>query len=140
VTGTTTTVGNGNNRVTTLVVTAAGTFDCTLPPSQIQVVVPGASRTGNAPSPLTTKAATCIDSRTVTLEIAATQDVVAKPVTVTTTRYTYSGGFGPYDARGNLLNHIQFRWVDYTTSYTGTGAATCALSDPACIGAVELWR
>jgi hypothetical protein len=45
----------------------------------------------------------------------------------------------PVDNSGKVIDHIQFRWVDYTTNYSGPGGTTCELSDPLCVGTTLLW-
>jgi hypothetical protein len=46
----------------------------------------------------------------------------------------------PVDNSGKVIDHIQFRWVDYTTNYSGPGGTTCQLSDPLCVGTTLLWK
>ena len=61
-------------------------------------------------------------------------------VTITTTTTTYSG-LVPKQSNGDPIDHIQFRWVSYSTSsYDGTGSAPCSFSDRRCVGFTELWR
>jgi hypothetical protein len=78
----------------------------------------------------------------VVLDDAADVDVTNKAVRIQwdTTTTTFTPGLVPLDSNHKPIDHIQFRWEDYTSSYTGTGAPTCTLDDPKCLGAVELWR
>lgn len=140
--GTTVTTGNGANKSTTLAISNP-LFDCTQPVSWYSVKITGAAKQGNKVTDLTTGISACTDSTHVTLSTAAAQDVTNVDVTVTVTTVTYSGGFGPFDAKGNVLNHIQFRWVNYSTeSYSGSSGSTvtCAFNDRNCVGGATLWR
>lgn len=66
------------------------------------------------------------------------------PVTITTTTVTGTGGFGPYVYSGNrwnLKDHIQFRWVSYSSgSYSGSNPTPCAFNDHRCVGITRLWK
>jgi hypothetical protein len=66
------------------------------------------------------------------------------PVTITTTTVTGTGGFGPYVYSGNqwnLKDHIQFRWVSYSTdSYSGSIPTPCDFTDQMCVGITQLWK
>ncbi len=45
------------------------------------------------------------------------------------------------DNKGKLIDHIQFRWVNYTGSYTsGSNAPACDFTNRNCVGATLLWR
>ena len=45
------------------------------------------------------------------------------------------------DDKGKQIDHIQFRWVNYTTSsYAGTTEAPCDFTNRNCVGATLLWR
>lgn len=48
----------------------------------------------------------------------------------------------PQEPNGDYIDHIQFRWVAYTTSSFpgGTSGTTCELDDPLCVGTVQLWE
>lgn len=69
-------------------------------------------------------------------------------VSITITTTTGTGGFGPYVYSGNkwnLQNHIQFRWVNYTTSsYQGSSQNACDLAQndntKMCAGVTQLWK
>lgn len=140
--GTTTTTGNGGNAVTTLAISNP-LFDCTQPLSWYSVKVTGAAKQGNRVTDLTSAISACTDSTHVTLTTAASQDVANVDVTVTVTTVTYTGGFGPFDSKGNVLNHIQFRWVNYSTeSYSGSSGSsvTCDFTNRNCVGGATLWR
>ena len=40
----------------------------------------------------------------------------------------------PYNSA--KVNYIQFRYVDYTTGYSGSGGDTCKFTDPTCTYAI----
>lgn len=106
----------------------------------VKVTVPGA---GNGGSDLVTGIASYTSPTRVTLEDDARRAVNSPGVTVTITTSTTitTGGFGPYDDRGNLLNHIQFRWINYSTSsYAGSASEPCDFSNRLCVGTTLLWR
>ena len=46
----------------------------------------------------------------------------------------------PVDNSNKVIDHIQFRWVNYTTNYSGPGGTVCDLSDAQCVGTTLLWN
>lgn len=105
----------------------------------VTVTVPGAGPGGaNLISPITA----FTSARQVELTDKAKSTVTGKNITITTTTTTtVPGSLGvPVDKSGNVIDHIQFRWVSYTTSYSGPGGTTCNLGDPLCVGTTVLWK
>jgi hypothetical protein len=143
-TGTIVTSGSGNNKKTVLTLTTAG-FDSTVDPTTVTVTIPGAKKQGNKFVDLVTNLVS-YDTTTPTtkavLGTVADKDVAGASVriqwSVTTT--TVTPGIVPLDTNKKPIDHIQFRWISFTTSWTGTGTATCTWNDGRCVGAVGLWQ
>ena len=129
-----------NNAVLTIPGTGGVTFPTVANPNVvISVSVAGA---GNNPgtNPLNTTVLTLNTPTSVTLAAQAKHDVTDVPVTITTTTTTYNG-LVPLQPNGDPIDHIQFRWVNYSTSsYDGTNSTPCAFTDRRCVGFTELWR
>ena len=55
---------------------------------------------------------------------------------------TVPGTLGvPVKANGDPIDHIQFRYVDYVTSFSGgTSSPPCPLTRVDCAGVTQLWR
>jgi hypothetical protein len=103
----------------------------------ITVTVDGA---GNAAKPLGPSVATLSTPTQVTLADPAKNAVTTAAVTITTTTTTYTG-LVPLQPNGKPIDHIQFRWVDYSlSSYDGTDSTPCAFTDRNCVGFTSLWR
>ena len=132
------TMDKGSNIVTT---TTSGAFTTEM--VNAAILVPGAGNKGE--SPLTgTIVAVSPDGKTATLANGdkAKEDVAGVVAQVDwTTTETVPGSLGvPVDNSGKVIDHIQFRWVNYTTNYSGSGGTTCNLGDPLCVGTTVLWQ
>lgn len=118
------------------------------------VTVAGAGGTNKAPAPLVANASwtTTLPTNTLTLDKKATNTVplptgnitnvtIVITQTTTTTTTTTTPGFGLYDDKGNLQDQIEYRWVNYaTSSYSGSGGATCTFTNRNCVGTTVLWQ
>ena len=117
-----------------------------------EVTIPGAGPGGKD---LTTAVSTFTSRTEVVLQDGVKSAVpqgTPVQITITTTTSTTtitSAGLpapapGPFEVQGNklrLLDHIQFRWEDYSTSsYPGIDSETCDFTDRRCVGATLLWR
>ncbi len=131
---TTGTMANNSNVLTI----ASGLFPTVANPNVvITVSVAGA---GNGPNPLDATVVTLTSPTTVTLSAQAKKAVTAAAVTITTTTTTYSG-LVPLQPNGSPMDHIQFRWVNYSVSnYPGNNATPCAFTDQKCVGFTSLWN
>ena len=69
-------------------------------------------------------------------------EVTNAAVTITYTAATPGSLNVPLDSNHRPIDHIQFRWVAFTTTWTGTGGSTCATwqTPSSCVGAVGLWQ
>lgn len=110
------------------------------------VTVAGAGGSKKTPATLTSSLSfsSPLPATVVTLADKATNKVTNAAVTVTITRTTTTTtttpGFGLFDDKGKLQDLIEFRWVNYTTSYAGPGATICQLSNSLCVGTTVLWK
>jgi hypothetical protein len=132
-------MADGDNVVTT---TIAGQFD----PGMVggAISVPNAGNNSGT-SPLTgTISSVAADGLSVTLGNGdkAKHPVAGVAATVNWTKVTTVPGTlnVPLDNSGKVIDHIQFRWVNYTTDYSGPGGTVCQLSDPQCVGTTVLWK
>jgi hypothetical protein len=143
-TGTVVTTGNGGNKKSTLTITAPG-FDKTVDGATVTVTVPGAKKQGNSFVNLVTSVQSYDATNPTTVVVLADdadKDVsnVSVRIQWTVTSTTYTPGIVPLDNNHTPIDHIQFRWIAFTTSWTGTGASTCTWTNGACVGAVGLWQ
>jgi hypothetical protein len=131
---------NGNNRFRLTVPVDTFTADMANNPD-VTIRVRGAGQNG---ADLVTTIDSFVDARTVILDDRARTTVSNARVTITTQTYTTTPGVPvgiEFENNGNPVNHIQFRWVNYTTSsYTGSDAQNCALDDRQCVGQTVLWQ
>jgi hypothetical protein len=106
------------------------------------IVVVGADRQGQNPRDLTTTIASYVSPTQVTLATAARRDAPGTTTTITVTTTTTTPGLVPLQSNGRPIDHVQFRYVDYVTSFTGVSTVTpCNLADSAlCAGVIALWR
>jgi hypothetical protein len=132
-------MANDSNVVTT---TIAGQFD----PGMVDgtITVPNAgNNAGNQPL-VGTIASVAADGMSVTLNNGdkAKSPVANISATVSWTKVTPVPGSlnVPVDNNGKIIDHIQFRWVNYTTNFSGPGGTTCQLSNPQCAGTTLLWQ
>lgn len=130
--------GNNRNRLTV----GADAFTAAMAGNpDVTVRVPGAGQGG---ADLVTTIATYENPRSVILTDRARTTVTNRQVTITTATWITAPGVPAgieFENNGRPMNHIQFRWVNYTTSsYTGSNGDTCALNDPLCVGQAVLWR
>lgn len=119
-------------------VTTTGQFDSGMVGGQI--TVPGAGKKGD---PLTGRiASVSSDLKSVTLAAGdkAEAAVAAVTATVSWTRVTPGSLNVPVTNNGRPIDHIQFRWVAYTTNYSGPGGTVCELSRAQCVGTTLLWN
>jgi hypothetical protein len=107
-----------------------------------QIVVTNANGNNNNPSNLTTTIAAYVSPTQVTLANRAGRTATGTTATITVTTTTTTPGLVPTQANGRPIGHIQFRYVDYVSSFTGSSTVTpCNLADSAqCAGVVALWR
>lgn len=97
-----------------------------------QVIVVGA---GNGGKDLESTIESLISENQVQLADDAKKDVTTAELTI------QDPPLLPQEPNGDYIDHIQFRWVAYTTSsYPGGSGTTCALDDPLCVGTVQLWN
>ena len=136
-----TTTGSMANNGTLLTIPGTGgvTFPTTPDPNVvITVSVAGAGQP--ASRPLDSEVVSVGSPTTATLADRARRNVTNVAVTITTTTTTYNG-LVPLGPNGRPFDHIQFRWVDYSTSsYSGGSANTCAFTNRLCVGVTSLWR
>lgn len=133
------------NTDTTLSV-ATAIFPSLPVPSNVSVSVKITQATGNNPKSFTAPVASFTSTTQVVLGSAPGFDVaVGDKVDITVSTITGTGGFGPYVYQGNkwnVLNHIQFRYSDYTTSsWNGPNPTPCDPTNNAlCQGITILWK
>jgi Flp pilus assembly protein TadG len=132
-------MAKGSNVVTT-------TVDDSFLPGMVggTIRVPGAGNNAGT-SPLDgTIVSVSSDGRSVTLRNGdkANSNVVSATAVVNWTKVeTVPGTLNvPVSNNGNAIDHIQFRWVNYSTNYSGPGGPTCQLSNALCVGTTVLWR
>lgn len=102
-----------------------------------KVDIPGADKKGDT---LSTTFASIASPTVGVLSKNATLDVTNQTITITYTKFV-PGSLGvPLQANGDVIDHIQFRWVKYTSSYSGPSGTICVLSDPKCVGTTLLWK
>jgi Flp pilus assembly protein TadG len=115
-------------------------------PPNVSVSVTITQATGPNPKTFTSAVTTYNSTSQVVLTDQPSFDVAVNDnVSIVTTTVTGTGGFGPYVYQGNkwnVLNHIQFRYVDYTFSnYTGSNPTPCdPNSNNLCAGVTLLWK
>jgi hypothetical protein len=135
--GTVTTKG----ATSTLTLTSAPSgFDFSDPNMQVtSVTIANAGGTTAVPAPLvTTIVSNKSTGMTAQLSTKATTNVTGAQVTIQYNAYT---GIAPLLPNGQPIDHIQFRWVNYSTSsYPGNGGPTCTFDNAQCQGATMLWR
>ena len=102
-----------------------------------KVSIPGA---GNGGGVLDTTFASVTSATVGVLQAKTKTDVTNATVTITYTKATPGSINVPLDSNHKPIDHIQFRWIYFTTSWTGTGTATCDWTDGRCVGAVGLWQ
>ncbi len=126
-----------NSNVLTI---ASGLFPTVANPNVVITVT--VQRAGNPPGslPLGPTVATPTSATTATLAAPAKRAVAGVAVTITTTTTTYSG-LVPRQPNGDPIDHIQFRWVNYSVSnYPGSNSTPCAFTDQQCVGFTSLWK
>lgn len=110
----------------------------------LSVSVPGAAGPNNNPRALTgTITAVSADNRSITLGTnnRANRAVNNVIVTLSGNLTTTTPGFVPLGNANQPIDHIQFQYVNYVSSYsTGASAAPCTLTRADCVGTVQLWR
>lgn len=132
-------MANNSNVVTT---TVAGSFVAGMVGGT--VTVPGAGNNSGT-TPLTgTIVSVSADGKSATLGNGDKAKRAAANVTVSvswTKVDTVPGSLNvPVQNNGRAIDHIQFRWVNYSTNYSGPGGTTCSLSNALCVGTTVLWR
>ena len=110
----------------------------------VSVTIPGGKKQGNNQIDLTTAVATFTSPTTVTLADSVDYDIPAgATVTIRTSTSTGSPKPAPGPFEGTTqLDHIQFRWVNYSpTSFPGgTASQSCAWDDRQCVPGTMLYR
>jgi len=137
---------NGNNRTATLTL-AAATFDPTIPPGDVTVIVPGGRRVGGGQNVrfedlVTTVRAYDTTSPTTTVTLNDIPDVTT--ATTFTIRWTTSEtvttpGPAPLESNGRPYNQIQFR-VERVYNTSAEASIPCSLDDLLCRGTTTLYR
>lgn len=108
------------------------------------ITVPNAGNSAGTSPLVGTIATVASDGRSVTLAPGSRARSAVTGVTaqVDWTEVTPAPGSlnVPVDNAGRPIDHIQFRWVNYTTSYSGPGASVCNLGNLQCLGTTVLWN
>jgi Flp pilus assembly protein TadG len=132
-------MANNSNVVTT-------TVDDSFVPGMVggTISVPGAGNNAGTTALTGVIDSVSADGRSATLRNGdkAKRAVVGATATVNWTKVdTVPGSLNvPVSNNGQAVDHIQFRWVNYSTNYSGPGGTTCQLSNPLCVGTTVLWR
>ncbi|MFC6238781.1 TadE/TadG family type IV pilus assembly protein [Longivirga aurantiaca] len=107
----------------------------------LSVSVPGAGNGGNALTGTIVSVGADLKSLTLRNGDKAKAAVNNVSVAVSGNLTTTTPGFVPLGNGNQPIDHIQFQYVNYVSSYsTGTTAAPCTLTRADCVGTVQLWR
>lgn len=152
--------GSGSNTKWTLTTATAGTFDNNVTAADVSVTIAkGWKRTVSGTTTYQDLTTTVSAYKNPNPDKVVELTVIAAPsggwvlntatptppslnmtVTWSVTTSQLQAGLVPLNNQNQPVDHLQFRWVSYTGSWTGDGGSTCVWTDGTCQGAVGLWQ